>query len=178
MRRSRRWRSPQDRNESHEGVHFTEKEHFVALPRLQRMMSLEFHGCAPVQFSGEPIRESLQKGDHVMRDRVDNKVVLLDGRASGDEDLTPLLALLTTVLAQEGAQVQVFSLRELKLARCIGCFACFVETPGICRYGEADGHAVLQAVAQSDTIILFTPVVFGGYSSQLKQIVDRFVSLI
>jgi len=113
-----------------------------------------------------------------MRDRVDNKVVLLDGRASGDEDLTPLLALLTTVLAQEGAQVQVFSLRELKLARCIGCFACFVETPGICRYGEADGHAVLQAVAQSDTIILFTPVVFGGYSSQLKQIVDRFVSLI
>jgi multimeric flavodoxin WrbA len=113
-----------------------------------------------------------------MRDLLDNKVVLLDGRASGDEDLTPMLALLTTVLTQGGAQVQVFSLREMKLAHCIGRFACFVETPGICRYGEADCQAVLQAVTQSDTLILFTPVVFGGYSSQLKQIVDRFVSLI
>ncbi len=113
-----------------------------------------------------------------MIDRVDKKIVLLDGRASGDEDLTPLLALLTTVLKQGGAQVQIFSLREMKLARCIGCYSCFVETPGICRYGETDGHTILQAVIQSDTVILFTPVVFGGYSSQLKQIVDRFVSLI
>lgn len=113
-----------------------------------------------------------------MIDIVNKKVVLLDGRASGDEDLSPQLALLTTVLKQRGAQIQVFSLREMKLARCIGCFSCFVETPGICRYGEADGLAILQAVIQSDTIILFTPVVFGGYSSQLKQIVDRFVSLI
>ena len=85
--------------------------------------------------------------------------------------------MLTDVLTQRGAQVQVFSLRELKLAHCIGCFGCWLETPGICRYHEADGCAILQEVIQSDTMILFTPVSFGGYSSQLKQIVDRFVSL-
>ena len=113
-----------------------------------------------------------------MVDTLDKKVVLLDGRPSCDEDLTPMLALLTDVLTQGGAQVEVFSLREMKLAHCIGCFGCWLETPGICRYGEADGRAILQAVIESDTIILFTPVVFGGYSSQLKQIVDRFASLL
>lgn len=43
-----------------------------------------------------------------MIDFVDNKVVLLDGRASGDKDLTPQLELLTAVLKQRGAEVQVF----------------------------------------------------------------------
>jgi multimeric flavodoxin WrbA len=112
-----------------------------------------------------------------MLETLGKKVVLLDGRPSGNEDLTPTLAILTDVLKQRGAQVQVLSLRELKLAHCIGCFGCWLETPGICRYHEADGCAILQAVIESDTMILFTPVVCGGYSSQLKQIVDRFVSL-
>jgi multimeric flavodoxin WrbA len=104
------------------------------------------------------------------------KVVLLDGTRSGDEGLTSTLAILTDVLKQTGADVQVFALREVKLAHCIGCFGCWLETPGLCRYGEA-GRAIVQEVIQSDTIVLFTPVVFGGYSSQLKQIVDRFASL-
>jgi multimeric flavodoxin WrbA len=89
-----------------------------------------------------------------------------------------MLALLTGILTQGGAEVQVFALRELKLAHCIGCFGCWLETPGICRYHESDGRAILQAVMQSDMLIMFTPVTFGGYSSQLKQIVDRFVSLV
>ena len=113
-----------------------------------------------------------------MLDKLDKKVVLLDGRPSCDEALTPMLAILTDVLKQGGAEVEVFSLRDMKLAHCIGCFGCWLETPSICRYGEADGREILQAVIQSDTTILFTPVVFGGYSSQLKQIVDRFASLL
>jgi multimeric flavodoxin WrbA len=112
-----------------------------------------------------------------MRETIGKKVVLLDGRPSGNEDLAPTLAMLTDVLKERGAELQVFSLRELKLAHCIGCFGCWLETPGICRYHEAAGAAILQAVIQSDTLVLFTPVSFGGYSSHLKQIVDRFVSL-
>jgi multimeric flavodoxin WrbA len=116
----------------------------------------------------------LNKGRNAMSNK---KIVLLDGRRPGDAELTSTLALLTDVMTGSGAEVQVFCLRELKLAHCIGCFGCWLETPGVCRYGEA-GRGILQAVIQSDTTILFTPVVFGGYSSQLKQIVDRFASMV
>ena len=105
-------------------------------------------------------------------------VALLDGTPPGDDSLALTLAVLTDVLEQERAEVQVFPLAQTKLAHCIGCFACFVETPGLCRYHEADGVAILQSVVQSDTVVLFTPVTFGGYGSTLKQIVDRCVSLI
>ncbi len=105
-------------------------------------------------------------------------VVLLDGRPPGAESLAPALSALTDVLDQDRADVQVFPLADAKLAHCIGCFACFVETPGLCRYHEADGVAILQALMQSDSVVLFTPVSFGGYGSTLKQIVDRCVSLI
>jgi hypothetical protein len=101
----------------------------------------------------------------------------LDGRRAGEDDLSSIFEDLIQVLQASGAEVQVWTLRELKLAYCIGCFGCWLETPGLCRYNET-GRTILQQIAQSDTIILFTPVVFGGYSSQLKQIVDRFACLI
>lgn len=98
----------------------------------------------------------------------------LDGRQAGDEDLAPAYAVLIDLLNQAGAEVRTFPLRELKLAHCIGCFACWLETPGLCRFPDA-GREIAQAVVESDTVILFTPASFGGYAPQLKLMVDRFL---
>ena len=108
----------------------------------------------------------------------EERVVILDGTHPGEEDLAPVFSILLKEIKASGAQIQVFSLRHLKLAYCIGDFGCWVEKPGVCRFGEAAGREILQSIIQSDTTILFAPVVFGGYSSQLKQIVDRFASLL
>ncbi|MGB7435750.1 MAG: hypothetical protein WBW49_10035, partial [Candidatus Acidiferrum sp.] len=59
-------------------------------------------------------------------------VVILDGANSGDAELSPILKVLTEVLQSSGAQVQIFTLREMKLAHCLGCFDCWMKTPGIC----------------------------------------------
>ncbi len=105
------------------------------------------------------------------------KVVILDGAASSDNDLSPILSVLSDVLKGNGSQVETFPLREMKLAHCLGCFKCWVETPGICV--EADGgREIAKAIIQSDTTVLFTPVTFGGYSPDLKKMVDRFVQII
>lgn len=109
---------------------------------------------------------------------LDHRVLLLDGSMRGDKDLSPILAVLTDELEHTGAQIQSFSLHEMKFAHCIGNFECWTKTPGLCIYDEPQAHAILQTYVQSDTTILFTPVVFGGYSSQLKQIVDRLASLV
>jgi multimeric flavodoxin WrbA len=104
------------------------------------------------------------------------KVTILDGTRPGDKNLEPLLAVLKDQLKSTGAEVQTFTLREIKLAHCIGCFGCWVETPGLCVEADA-GREIAKTVSQSQTLILFTPITFGGYSSELKRMVDRLVPL-
>ena len=69
------------------------------------------------------------------------RVTILDGTRPGDRNLEPLLALLQDQLKGTGAEVQTFTLRETKLAHCIGCFGCWVETPGLCVEADAGAAA-------------------------------------
>ena len=105
------------------------------------------------------------------------KIVLLDGRGANDEDLSSVLDILRNELHSSGAEVQTFPLREINIGSCIGCFGCWLKTPGICLETDA-GRDIAQAVVQSDTTILFTPVTFGGYSSSIKKVQDRWLPLI
>jgi multimeric flavodoxin WrbA len=108
---------------------------------------------------------------------IDKKVIVLDGSGEGDEDLAPLLSILISELRESGAQVQTFALREIKLGHCIGCFGCWLEKPGICVEADA-GREIVQAIIQSKMTVLFTRVTFGGYSSELKKIIDRWIPLL
>ncbi len=108
---------------------------------------------------------------------LNQKIVLLDGRGLSDEDLSPILDILINELHKNGAKVQLFPLREIKMGSCIGCFGCWLKTPGICLEPDA-GRDIAQAVVQSDMTILFSPVTFGGYSSEIKKAQDRWLPLI
>jgi hypothetical protein len=105
------------------------------------------------------------------------KVVLLDGSPAGDESYTPIRSLLTGVLEAEGFQVEIITLKEISMAHCIGCFGCWLETPGACVLPDA-GREVTGAVIRSEMTLLFTPVSFGGYSSELKKALDRWLPLV
>jgi multimeric flavodoxin WrbA len=102
-------------------------------------------------------------------------IMILDGMRQDEKGLSPISDVLTDVLKQYGAQVHVFSPRNLKLAHCIGCFGCWLETPGFCRFKESAYKEIFKAWMQSELVILVTPVTFGGYSSPVKQIVERIV---
>ena len=105
------------------------------------------------------------------------KIVVLDGAGPHDTDLAPVLDVLSGALKAEGAQLEIFPLREMKLAHCLGCFNCWIKTPGMCVEADA-GRDIAKAVIRSDTTVLFTPVTFGGYSPELKKMVDHFVQLL
>jgi multimeric flavodoxin WrbA len=92
-----------------------------------------------------------------------NKIVLLDGSKAGDASLAPALAALLETLLHSGASVQTFPLREMKIGPCAGCFGCWLKTPGICVQKDA-GREIAAAVIQSEMTVLFSPIVFGGYS--------------
>lgn len=105
------------------------------------------------------------------------KIIILDGTRSGDKHLNAILALLTEELECQGTKIQTFSLRDIQLHRCIGCFNCWSKTPGRCIHTDA-GAKILESILNSDTLIFFTPVIFGGYSSELKKIVDRLLPIV
>jgi NADPH-dependent FMN reductase len=105
------------------------------------------------------------------------KLVIVDGAGAADQDLAPIRQVLSQVLASNGAEVQIFPLREMKVAHCLGCFNCWIKTPGMCVEADA-GREIAKALIRSDTAVLFTPVTFGGYSPELKKMVDHFIQLI
>jgi len=104
------------------------------------------------------------------------KVIILDGCGLPDRDLAPVLEGLLDVLRRDGSEIEIFRLREMKLAHCLGCFGCWVKTPGMCVEDDA-GRQIAKAVIQSDSTVFYTPVTFGGYSPELKKMVDRFVQI-
>ncbi|MCK4663188.1 MAG: flavodoxin family protein [Bacteroidales bacterium] len=105
------------------------------------------------------------------------KVVILNGAGNGDDYLTSPFSVLTDLLEDDNADIRCYNLKDLKLAHCKGCMDCWIKTPGICMIAD-EGREIIQTIMQSDMIILFSPVTFGGYSSTLKIIVDRFIPLI
>jgi hypothetical protein len=105
------------------------------------------------------------------------KAVLLDGSREAGSPLDPLRQTLVAELGGLGWQVEALTLRELTIRHCLGCFGCWVQTPGECLIDD-DGRDVARAFIGSDLVIYLTPVTFGGYSSQLKRALDRCICLI
>ncbi|PUU93068.1 flavodoxin family protein [Halanaerobium sp.] len=74
-------------------------------------------------------------------------------------------------------EVEEILLKEKKIADCLGCFDCWVKTPGICIIDDY-GREVTAKLINSDLLVFLTPVVFGSYSYQLKKALDRMIPLI
>ena len=105
------------------------------------------------------------------------KAVILNGSGKDDEALDSIYNIIVSELTGIEWKVESFILRDLKIAYCLGCFECWVKTPGVCRFND-DGREIARKFIQSDLSIFFTPVTFGGYSAELKKAVDRFICLI
>jgi len=104
--------------------------------------------------------------------------VVLNGALAGDETLAPVEAALLELLRETGAGVRDFQLREIPLAHCQGCFECWLDTPGLCKTDGDAGREITGALIGSDLLVLLTPVTFGGYSSEIKKVLDRSICIV
>ncbi len=105
------------------------------------------------------------------------KALILDG---GHDTSTVGAALCQTIailLAAARWEVETVVLRTEKVGYCLGCFECWIKSPGLCRIDDA-GRDVAADVINSDLVIFLTPITFGGYSSHLKKVVDRLICLV
>ena len=73
-----------------------------------------------------------------------------------------------------GAQVKTFVLNKLDFRGCQGCMACKTKLDRCVL--EDDLTGVLDAVRETDVLVLASPVYFWDISSQLKTFIDRTFS--
>lgn len=102
---------------------------------------------------------------------------LLDGGVRGAPATERAMRALSDLLAARGWDATAYTLREIEIAPCRGCFACWVKTPGECIIDDA-GRNIARAAIRSDLLVYVTPITFGGCSSALKKAVDRMIPLI
>lgn len=102
------------------------------------------------------------------------KAYLLSDSEFDTEHLRRLGALVRRVLTQKGFVITEKRLEQEELAYCVGCFGCWVKTPGECMMKDAMVEINRTSMA-SDVVVYLTPVVFGQFSANIKSALDRWI---
>jgi multimeric flavodoxin WrbA len=105
------------------------------------------------------------------------KAVIFNGAKEGDLTIKAIEKNVADQLAKEKWEVEPIELRDMQIANCLGCFGCWVKTPGTCVIND-DGRETTRKAIQSDLLVWLTPVTFGGYSSELKKALDRIIPIL
>jgi multimeric flavodoxin WrbA len=105
------------------------------------------------------------------------KALILHGNTKDDAAENAIHASLCEAIRVRGWQPETQSLAEMRIGPCVGCFNCWLKTPGQCAIQD-DGPVVARAIANCDVLVFLSPVTFGGYSSRLKCAVDRLIPTI
>ena len=105
------------------------------------------------------------------------KTLVLNGERGPGDGTAVVEAALMRERAGSGDAIERVLLREERIGPCRGCFCCWTKTPGLCVIDDAAGP-IGEALVNSDLAVLLTPVTFGGYSSELKKLLDRLIPLI
>jgi multimeric flavodoxin WrbA len=87
------------------------------------------------------------------------------------------LSQLTTSLEAQGHAVTRLDLRELTLRYCVGCWGCWVKTPGECASRDASLE-IDRAVINSDFVLWASPLKMGFPTELLKRALDKHLPLI
>jgi multimeric flavodoxin WrbA len=122
---------------------------------------------------------------HVPQPTVDSRsplpetsTLVLNGALAGDDTLDPIEETLVTLLREARTAIRGYRMRDVPLAHCQGCFECWTTTPGLCKTDGDAGREIASAMIKSDLVVILTPIMFGGYSSEIKKAMDRVICLV
>jgi multimeric flavodoxin WrbA len=87
------------------------------------------------------------------------------------------LGQLKSGLESQGHTVNLLDLRNLDLRYCIGCFGCWVKTPGVCSTQD-ESCEMRRAVINSDFTLWAAPLRMGFPSALLKMSMDKSIPLV
>jgi hypothetical protein len=104
------------------------------------------------------------------------KITILNGNPQPSA-FDAYLAALAAALESRAHTVTRIDLRDIPLRHCIGCWGCWVKTPGQCASADAS-LAMDRAVIQSDFTLWAAPLKMGFPAELLKMALDKHLPLI
>jgi multimeric flavodoxin WrbA len=106
------------------------------------------------------------------------KIVILNGENKASRSpLNEFIDQFEKSLFEDGMEVRSFLIRDKEVKQCVGCFDCWLKTPGVCRFKD-DVEEILREVIKSDLLLFASPLIMGMYSAVLKRFQDRMLPIV
>lgn len=103
------------------------------------------------------------------------RVVVIDGTFKRES--CKIGKLVTDHLKGLGHRVDHLNISEMKIAYCVGCWSCWVKTPGRCIH-EDDTQLLLKSIINSNLVIHLTGRSLGTITSLSKKTLDKSIPLV
>jgi len=103
------------------------------------------------------------------------KILALNGSPrKTDSNTDRLLNPFLEGVKDQGGSCERIYLQEKNIKPCLGCFGCWLKTPGECIQKD-DMAELIDLLVDSDVLVCATPLYVCGMSAQLKTFFDRFI---
>jgi multimeric flavodoxin WrbA/putative sterol carrier protein len=105
------------------------------------------------------------------------KVLAINGSPNGPRGNTErILQPFLEGAREAGAETEVIYLRDLEIKPCIGCFTCWIKTPGVCVHKD-DMPQVIAKLAKAEMVVYATPLYVFTMSGLMKDMMDRMIPM-
>ena len=94
-----------------------------------------------------------------------------------DSKFENYLAQYTENLKRKGNTLTVFTLRDMEIQFCTGCWTCWWRTPGQCIFKD-EMKKIYQNLIKSNLCIFVSPIIMGYTSTVIKKTMDRLIPLL
>lgn len=106
------------------------------------------------------------------------KITAFNGSPRGQKSATNIMVEEFLAGAREaGAETESVLLSEKEIKHCVGCFSCWIKTPGVCAIDD-DMKGLIEQYLGSDIAIFATPVYIGLTTGIMKDFLDRLIPII
>lgn len=103
------------------------------------------------------------------------KALLLCDRESSDACGLDLAARVENIMRTIGYEVNTVVLDSDSIKSCVGCFGCWVKTPGLCVITNDSANDISNMEINADALVLLSRITYGGYSADIKAFLDRSI---
>lgn len=77
-------------------------------------------------------------------------------------------------LSKRGFRIEQKSIEKGELHFCVGCYGCWTKKPGECVISDSMAQ-INRTFNSSDVVVYLSPIVFGQYSPNIKNAIDRWL---
>lgn len=106
------------------------------------------------------------------------KVTILNGNPNAENvEFDNYLKNLSDSLESSKHTVTILKLRETDIRYCIGCWGCWIKTPGECIVADGS-HEICRQYINSDLVLFASPAIMGFTSALLKKAHDKLIPLL